>query len=93
MARETIMLKVELYGLPAVLVGRRHLEVAASTLRELVQVLADRYPQLRGTVIDPEQRWLNRGYVFVVDGRFTRDPALALHPGAQVLLVAAQAGG
>jgi molybdopterin converting factor small subunit len=93
MVRESMLLTVELYGLPALLAGERRVALDAATLRELVQVLADRYPALRGTVLDPAQQWLNRGYVFVVDGRFTRDPNTPLRPGSTVILVAAQAGG
>ncbi|MCX7623302.1 MAG: MoaD/ThiS family protein [Thermomicrobium sp.] len=93
MARDTSMLSVEFYGLPALLAGRRRVEATAPTLRALVQVLAERFPALLGTVIDPSEGWLNRGYVFVVDGRFTRDPETELRPGTEVLLVAAQAGG
>lgn len=93
MTRETRTVRVELYGLPALLIGQRRIEVAAATLQELVHVLAAQFPQLRGTVIDPQQHWLNRGYTFVVDGRFTRDPATTLRPDSDVLLVAAQAGG
>lgn len=93
MVCEAMTLRVELYGLPAVLTGQRRVEVTAATLQELVHVLAAQFPSLCGTVIDLDRGWLNRGYIFVVDGRFTRHPATPLHPGSEVLLVAAQAGG
>jgi hypothetical protein len=48
---------------------------------------------LVGRVIDAEAGWLLGGYTFVVDERFTRDPAHALGPTSSVLLVASVAGG
>jgi molybdopterin converting factor small subunit len=93
MTRETTCHRVELYGLPAVIAGRRTLEVAGTTLAELASALVVACPRLAGPVIDPATGWLNRGYVFVVDGRFTRDPATALESASEILLVAAQAGG
>ncbi|MCS7050145.1 MAG: hypothetical protein NZL87_00860 [Thermomicrobium sp.] len=86
---------VELYGLPALLVGNRRVELAVcvSTLGELARALARHCPELCGPVLDPAQGWLQRGYAFVVDGRFTRDPTRTVHPHNEILLVAAQAGG
>ncbi len=93
MVVESTVHTVELYGLPAVLAGQRRVTANGRTLAELALALARAYPQLSGPVIDPAHGWLNRGYVFVVDGRFTRDPSTLLRPGAEILLVAAQAGG
>ncbi len=93
MTRETTCHRVELYGLPAVIAGQRTLEVAGTTLAEIARALVAACPRLAGPVIDPATGWLNRGYLFVVDGRFTRDPATALESAREILLVAAQAGG
>ncbi len=86
---------VELYGVPAVLVGKRRIEIEAAvqTLGDLAWALLRACPQLAGPVLDPELGWLQRGYVFVVNARFTREPTTPLSPGSEVLLVAAQAGG
>lgn len=93
MVLESTAHSIEFYGLPALLVGQRRVAGSGQTLAELVHSLVKTFPQLIGSVIDAETGWLQRGYVFVVNGRFTRDPATPLLPGSEVLLVAAQAGG
>jgi len=84
---------VELFGVPQLLAQTRQVELSAATLHELAQQLATRLPALAGSVVDRATGWLLPGYIFVVDGRFTRDPNYQLARGARVLLVAAQAGG
>lgn len=85
--------RVEFFGLPQLLTGRRSIVVAARTLSEVAQALVRECPALGGPVIDPGSGWLNNGYLFVVDGRFTRDASHAVGPESTVLLVSAQAGG
>lgn len=95
MTVEATRYAVELYGLPALLAGQRRIEIdaAVETLGDLARALLQACPQLAGPVIDPKLGWLQRGYVFVVNARFTREPTTPLSPGSEVLLVAAQAGG
>lgn len=95
MTVEATRYAVELYGLPALLAGKRRIviDAAVETLGDLAHALLQACPQLAGSVIDPELGWLQRGYVFVVNARFTREPTTPLSPGSEVLLVAAQAGG
>ncbi|HET7091909.1 MAG TPA: MoaD/ThiS family protein [Thermomicrobiales bacterium] len=84
---------VELFGVPRLLTGVHVVEAAGSTLGALAADLARRAPALAGPVLDADSGWPNAGYCFVVDERFTRDPAFALTAGATVILVASVAGG
>ncbi len=93
MSTGTTAVRVEFFGSPQLLTGRRQVEVPGRTLREVAGALAHEFPALAGPVIDPATGWLNGGYIFVVDGRFTRDPSYPVGPGSTVLLVSAQAGG
>lgn len=93
MSTGTATVRVELFGTPQLLTGRRQVEVTGRTLREVAEALAREFPVLAGPVIDPVTGWLNGGYVFVVDGRFTRDASQPVSSQSSVLLVSAQAGG
>jgi molybdopterin converting factor small subunit len=93
MSTGTVTVRVELFGIPQLLTGRRQVEVPGRTLREVAGALAQQFPALAGSVVDPATGWLNGGYLFVVDGRFTRDPSCRVGPESSVLLVSAQAGG
>ena len=84
---------VELFGVPRLLVGARSVRVAGRTLGEVATALALACPALVGRVLDAERGWLLGGYIFVVEERFTRDPATPLPDGAAVLLVSSVAGG
>lgn len=88
-------IRVELFGVPRVAVGQRAVTVepAGGTLADVARALASSCPALRGTVLDEASGWPIDGYLFAVDERFTRDPALPVPPGSAVLLVAAAAGG
>ena len=88
-------MRIELFGVPCLLAGRRAVELvpSAATLGEAARALGLACPVLVGPVLEPGSAWLRDGYTFAVDGRFTRDPASPVAPGAAVLLVAAQAGG
>lgn len=93
MSRATTAITVELFGLPRLLVGDRAVEVPGSTLAEVAAALIERAPALAGPVLDPSTAWLRSGYIFVVDARFTRDPAHPVAAGSSVLLVSSVAGG
>lgn len=88
-----ITVPVELFGVPRLLAGERALPAVGRTLGELAADLGRRCPALLGSVLDRESGWLLEGYVFVVDERFTHDPACPLGPRAAVLLVSSVAGG
>lgn len=89
------MVNVELFGVPRLLVGRRHLtlEPVGVTLADAARALAGAHPELLGKVLDPDSGWLLDGYTFAVEARFTRDPAAPLPAGRSLLLVSSQAGG
>lgn len=84
---------VEVFGVPRLLLGTPRTEAAGDTLGALAADLAAHCPVLAGSVLDPAGGWLLPGYVFVVDGRFTRDRALPIAPTSEVLLVSSVAGG
>src|SRR5688500_7756011 len=67
--------EVELFGVPRLLAGRRSLRARGATLGELAADLAGACPPLVGPVIDGKTGWLLTGYTFVLDERFTTDPA------------------
>jgi hypothetical protein len=90
-----VALQVELFGVPRLLVGQRHLTIESSglTLADAARALAAAYPVLVGKVLDPATGWPLDGYSFAVDTRFTRDPSASVAAGAALLLVSSQAGG
>jgi len=87
--------RVELFGVPRLLAGRRAIEVEppSPTLADAARALGAACPALVGPVLDPASGWLVEGYTFALETRFTRDPAACVPPRASVLLVASQAGG
>jgi molybdopterin converting factor small subunit len=86
-------IRVELFGVPRLLMGTRSLTAQGATLTDLAADLVRRCPTLAGRVLDTRTGWPLDGYSFVVDEQFTRDPDLPLHAGSSVLLVASAAGG
>ena len=88
-------LQVELFGVPRLLVGQRHLalEPSGTTLADAARALAEACPALVGKVLSPQTGWPLDGYTFAVDTRFTRDPAALLPATGSLLLVSSQAGG
>ena len=87
------LVTLELYGVPQILAGQRSVALRGETLSALAAALAAHCPVLSGPVVDTESDWLRDGYIFVVDGRFSRDPDLPVNPGSAVLLVSSAAGG
>jgi molybdopterin converting factor small subunit len=86
-------IRVELFGVPRLLMGARSLTANGATLADLAADLVRRSPALAGRVLDSCTGWPLDGYSFVVDEQFTRDRDLPLHTGTSVLLVASAAGG
>jgi hypothetical protein len=87
--------RVELFGVPRLLAGRRALDVEplGPSLADTARALSAVCPALVGPVLDPASGWLVEGYTFAIDTRFVRDPATLVPPRATLLLVASQAGG
>jgi hypothetical protein len=84
---------VELFGVPRLLLGQGHVAVTGETLAEVARMLLAAAPALAGPVLDPATGWPNAGYTFVIDERFTRDPATPVTAASSVLLVSSVAGG
>jgi len=84
---------VELFGVPRLLAGTRHLAVAGRTLGDVAAALGETCPVLLGPVLDPATGWLREGYIFVAGERFSRDPERQVGDGSAVLLVSSVAGG
>ncbi|MBX5446543.1 thiamine biosynthesis protein ThiS [Sphaerobacter sp.] len=93
MSQAATVVHVELFGVPRLLAGSKAIAVAGETLGALSRALLDACPALAERVIDPRTGWLTEGYIFVVNDRFSRDPAFTVTPGAAVLLVSSVAGG
>lgn len=70
----------------------RHLEVAATSLGELVARLDQRWPGMRDRVCEPGPQLREHINVFV-DGRRERDLGAALSEGSVVHIIPAVAGG
>ncbi len=85
--------QVELFGVPRLLVGERAVVARGETLADLAADLVRRHAALAGRVLEAETGWPLDGYCFVVDERFTREPAEALGAKTSVILVASTAGG
>ena len=88
-----MVVEVELFGVPRVLVGGKSVRVEGGTLGEVAAALGRACPALVGRVLEPGTGWLLGGYTFVVDERFTRDAGRAVGAGSAVLLVSSVAGG
>ncbi len=81
------MVKVGIWGSLRSAVGdRSEVEVEASTLRELLDALAERYPAIR-----PQ---LERGVSVAIDGRIYNDAWFApIRPDSEVVLLLRVEGG
>lgn len=84
---------VELFGVPRLLHGQATVTVTGATLTDIAHSLKDAAPALAGPVLDQLSGWPLDGYTFVVDERFTRDPATPIAAASTVLLVSSVAGG
>lgn len=83
---------VEFYGIPRLRAGVDRAEVAAASLGEVVQRLADQYPQLAAACFQGDR--LHPAYTANLNGqRFVRDPRTPLADGDVVLILSAEAGG
>lgn len=89
----TAAITVELFGMPRVLAGTAQATATGTSLRAVLQSLVGAYPALGDHVLDRDGDWLNTGYTFVVDGRFTDDPDVPIAAASEVLLVSRASGG
>jgi molybdopterin converting factor small subunit len=87
------LVTVEFFGMPRVIAGTDRATVDADTLGQVLRQTLQQYPPLAEHVLNRETGWLNGGYTFVVDGRFTSDPMTSVYPESEVLLVARASGG
>ncbi len=84
---------IELFGVPRLRAGVGRLEVEAARLDEALAALARACPALEGPVIGAEGR-LHPAYRVSLDSaRLLDDPATPLDEWANLLLLAADAGG
>ncbi len=81
------MVQVRIWGsLAAATEGQTEVEIEASTLRELLDGLAEKYPAIR-----PQ---LNRGVSVAIDGRVYNDSWFQpIQPDSEVVLLARLKGG
>lgn len=84
---------VELFGMPRVLAGTDRAAASGDTLRDVLQHLVQANPALGEHLLRAEGDWLNAGYTFVVDGRFTDDQEISVGPESEILLVSRASGG
>jgi molybdopterin converting factor small subunit len=77
------------------LANQSEVDVIASTVREAVEAVAERYPQLRFHVLDAQGQ-IRRHFSIFVNGEPIRDlngVDTVLHPEDKVTLLASAAGG
>jgi molybdopterin-guanine dinucleotide biosynthesis protein A len=96
-ATAVVACTVELFG-TARLLGKADkvplLLGAQPTLKDVFAALAEQLPALAGRVVDPQARALTRGFACNINGvDFVRDPAVRIHSGDNILILAADAGG
>jgi molybdopterin converting factor small subunit len=85
--------QLELFGMPRVIAGTDHAKVTGASLREILDQAVAQYPALAQHLLLEDTGWLNSGYTFVVNGRFTSDPEHPVPPNASVFLVSKASGG
>jgi molybdopterin converting factor small subunit len=89
-------LTLELFGPARRLCGQKQVTIeigAEGTLRHVVAALAEHFPQLIGSVIEPQNQ-LSESYIFNYDGRRTaRSLDEIPEEGEPLLLLPVDAGG
>ena len=96
-AGAAINIKVELFGTPRLVSGRREVELTlppGAARRQLVRALAEACPALVGHGLRPDRVDLEEGYIFNRNGvAFLGRGDFALQEGDSLLLISSQAGG
>ena len=92
-----IAVKVELFGTPRLVAGRREIELVMPRMaarQEFADALAQACPALVGKVIRDDLSGLQDGYVINRNGlAFLRGDRLDVQPGDSLLILSNQAGG
>jgi molybdopterin converting factor small subunit len=84
---------VELFAQARLLAGERSLQVAGSSVQQVLSNLATCCPKLIGTVLS-EDGGLTPAYALNLNGtRFTTDPAEPLAPNDTLLILSSLSGG
>ena len=96
-AKETVAVRVEIFGLARMISGRRYVSIdvaATSRIRDLVSALSESCPELVGKVIAEDRCTLESSYIFNLNGTaFVSGGPLKLSAGDTLLLFSSQAGG
>lgn len=72
--------------------GLKEIEAQGESLEALLRVLDCRYPGMRHRIVD-EQDGIRRHIRFFINGDMAADLDHRLHPGDEVMIVAALSGG
>jgi molybdopterin converting factor small subunit len=88
---------VELFGVARLLAQTREVVLALpseATFAQAFAALAERLPVLVGRVISADRTHLVDGYACNVNGlTFVRTPMATVHPGDNIIILSADAGG
>jgi sulfur-carrier protein len=88
----SIMITIELFGVPRLRAGTRSVQIEGATVATALRGLGRLCPALDGRVIEGER--LLPSYRLSLNGeRFVSDPATPLADGDVLLLLAADVGG
>jgi len=90
----SLMIHIELHGVPRLRVGTARLTVEGASIAEALAALARACPALAEHLIKPNGGGLHPAYRLSLNGdRFVSDPATPLADGDTLLLLAADVGG
>jgi molybdopterin converting factor small subunit len=85
-------IRVEFLGVARARAASESVQLEATTVGDVIEQLAERFPQLANTCFDAGS--LRSGWLFSIDGRvFTRTTSEQLVEGTSLLLLSADAGG
>ncbi len=86
------MVRVELFGIARRRAGIEEILVEARNLREVLERLAGRFPDLAGVCIEGDR--LRPGFIANLNGdRFITDPETPIQTDDSLLILSADAGG
>lgn len=94
-----MQIHIEFLGLARLVTGERELSLdveEGTTYRNLVRLLADKYPQMIGQVIRPDRATLQEPNIFNLNARRmiqAKQMDEALHGSDRIILMSMSAGG
>jgi molybdopterin converting factor small subunit len=92
MGYASVVVTIELYGVPRMRAGRDTVAVEAGCLGDALAALGSECPVLTPSVVDGQR--LQPRYVVAINGKqFTADATHPLRDGDAIVLLAADAGG